>query len=165
MGVIVFCVIAGLVLLVVFQGFRRGLKGKPSRAGQSANRPGLEAPHKWPTLGAFEFAVVGESNYQRALQAIAGDHGKADANATCVAELVPEDDNPHDDKAVSVRVNDVVVAYFARDDARRFRRRLGQKKLTGRTTYCDALVVGGGTKRGGERKHYGIQLDLKPFDD
>ncbi|MCP5319976.1 MAG: hypothetical protein H7A12_04015 [Pseudomonadales bacterium] len=44
------------------------------------------------------------------------------------------------------------------------RRLLGQKRLSGVNATCDALVVGGGTRRNGEKLFYGVKLDIKPFD-
>ncbi|RYG35550.1 MAG: hypothetical protein EON93_06385 [Burkholderiales bacterium] len=120
---------------------------------------------RWPPLGGFDFEVVGESNYQKTLQRIAGDHGKDNVAAECTAVLTPEDDNAYDKSAVQVTVDGDVVGYLSRDDARSFRRRLGRKGLSGQSTNCDAKVVGGRTQRGGEKLKYGIQLDLKPFEN
>lgn len=118
----------------------------------------------WPKLGNFEVEVVGESNYQKILAALAGDHGDRSANHDCIAHLVPEDDNRHDPKAVSVQISGRTVGYPTREDARSFRRRLGQKGLGVRITSCDACIVGGGTRKSGERLFYGVKLDLKPFE-
>jgi hypothetical protein len=156
-----------ILAVLLYAGYRLFARStsKPSRA--AAARPPApqvaQSAHHWPALGEFGFSIVGESNYQPALAAIAGDHGKKKARVECVAELRPDDDNPHDDKAVEVCVDGRTVGYLARDEARKFRRRLGQKGLTGQSTFCAALVVGGGEWRG-EVRHYGVQLDLKPFD-
>jgi hypothetical protein len=34
----------------------------------------------------------------------------------------------------------------------------------GRPTTCDALIVGGFTRRNGEKCYYGVKLDIKGFD-
>lgn len=153
---------------LLYAGYKLATRGAAkSESKSSRQRPASTTrsagPHHWPALGEFGFSIVGESNYQAALAAIAGDHGKKKARVECIAELRPDDDNPHDDKAVEVCVEGRTVGYLARDEARKFRRRLGQKGLTDQSTYCAALVVGGGEWRG-EVRHYGIQLDLKPFD-
>lgn len=118
----------------------------------------------WPGTGDYEFDVVGESFYQKELARLVGAHDEQSVEKHCVATLVLEDDNKHDPKAVAVFVNGQKVAHLSREDARSFRRRLGSKKLSGATTTCDALIVGGGTKRNGEKLMYGIKLDLKPFE-
>lgn len=121
------------------------------------------APHVWPGEGNFEFEVVGESNYQNHIRVLAGEHGDEWANTQHVALLVPEDQNPHDDKAVSVIINGGLVGYLSRDDARSFRRRLSAKKLGRQITGCAAVVRGGGIKNG-QRVPYGVWLDMKPFN-
>lgn len=138
----------------------RSKRNTGTSAGQAASEP----PFHWPTLGEYDFEVVGESNYQRALQRLAGNHGTESADVEVVAELHPEDNNRHDPKAVAVRVGGQTVGYLSREDARSFRRRLGQKGLSSVTTTCGAQIVGGGTRRSGEKLSYGIRLDIKPFE-
>lgn len=135
----------------------RPASGKPSQSPSGS-------PFHWPSIGDFEFEVVGESNYQRAIASVAGDHGTKSADMQCIAHLIPEDDNPHDPKAVVVKIQGKVVGYLARQDARSFRRRLGQKVVSGQETTCDALIAGGGTRKSGEKLHYGVRLDIKPFE-
>jgi len=119
--------------------------------------------YHWEGKGDFEFEVVGESNYQMALALLAGEHGKENAEAQHTATLVLDDSNPHDPKAVAIRIDEIPVGYLAREDARSYRRRLGQKSLSGVNATCEAIVVGGGTRRNGEKLHYGVKLDIKPF--
>lgn len=126
--------------------------------------PKIKGAHKWESLGEFDFEVVGESNYQNALKIAAGNHGSDPADVQCIAALVPEDDNEYDKSAVAVEVGGKTVGYLSRDDARSFRRRLGRKQLSGQVTYCDALIMGGGTSKAGKKYSYGIRLDIKPFE-
>lgn len=118
----------------------------------------------WPALGNYDFEVVGESNYQKALKNIAGNHSNEGARVACTAEIIPEDTNPYDSKAVAIKIENQLVGYLAKEEARMFRRRLGQKGLSGITTTCAAIIVGGGTRKNGEILFYGVKLDLKPFD-
>ena len=120
--------------------------------------------YHWPALGNYDFDVVGESHYQEAISRIADNHETESENTECTAELVPEDSNQHDSKAIAVRISGNIVGYLSREDARSFRRRLAQKKLSGTKTTCNALIVGGGTKYDGEKLYYGVKLDIKPFD-
>ncbi len=120
-------------------------------------------PFHWPALGEYEFEVVGESHYQGVLQRLAGNHGTESADVEIIAELQLDNNNPHDPKAVAVRVGGQTVGYMSREDAKSFRRRLGQKGLNSTTT-CGAQIVGGGTRHNGEKLSYGIRLDIKPFE-
>lgn len=138
-------------------------RASPKRASQRA--AAQSENFAWPSLGRFDFEVVGESHCQDALRRFAGDHGTASAETQCVAELHLDSLNAHDKSAVEVRVQGERVGFLSRNNARSFRRRLGAKKLGGQRTYCDAMIVGGWTDHGGEKKHYGIRLDMKPFDD
>jgi len=117
----------------------------------------------WEGNGDFEFEVVGESNYQSLLADLAGEHGTKSAEAQHKATLVLEDTNPYDTKAVAVRIDGKLVGYLSREDARSYRRRLGQKGISGVNATCNAIVIGGGTRKNGERLFYGVKLDIKPF--
>lgn len=162
MGELLVALVVAGVVYIIYAGYRQGLTGESNNHSVKAS-PEADS-YRWPALGQFEFEVVGESNYQRELKAAAGDHGDDPADAHCLAALIPDDDNPHDDKAVAVSVDGQTVGYLSRADARSFRRRLSQRKLGGQTTQCDAMIVGGGRGKGGKRYSYGIRLDIKPFD-
>jgi hypothetical protein len=131
------------------------------RADGEASRPA--ASFHWPSGHGFDVEAVGESKWQPELKRIAGAHGTKSAETPCVAELRPEDSNRYDPKAVMVLVKGRQVGYLAREDAPQFRRRLDANGLSGRSTFCDALVVGGGIRPDGEKMYYGIRLDLEPF--
>lgn len=118
----------------------------------------------WPQRGEYEFEVVGESFYQPALRALAGDHGDDAANLETTAVVVPDDNNPHDNKAVKVLIDGHHVGHLSRDDARSYRRRLAAKKQGMVAAQCGALVMGGFIGRDGERASYGVRLDMKPFE-
>lgn len=66
--------------------------------------------------------------------------------------------------AIAVHITGHHVGYLSAEDAPRFRRRLKAKGLTGLTTSCDAIIVGGYKMRDGNRAFLGVQLDLRPFD-
>ena len=118
----------------------------------------------WPRRDEYEFEVVGVSNYQRGLQALAGDHGDDAADLQTTAVVVPYDSNPYDDKAVKVLIDGHEVGHLSREDARSYRRRLAAKKQGMVAAQCGALVMGGFIGRDGKRASYGVRLDLKPFE-
>ena len=153
---------------VVWLFIRPSKSARQERAARnmlaSTERTTAKQPFHWPELGEYDFEVVGESNYQGVLERLAGDHETESTDVEIVAELELENNNPHDPKAVAVRVRGQTVGYMSREDARSFRRRLGQKGLGSSTTTCGAQIVGGGTRRNGEKLSYGIRLDIKPFE-
>jgi hypothetical protein len=123
------------------------------------------AEFEWPYSGNFDFEIVGESYYQAALKNLVGDPDKHGTTGELTAHLIPEDQNPHDDKAVRVDINGYTVGYMSRDDARSFRRRLTNKKLTSKVTSCKAVILGGGIHTQTKQNlSYGVWLDLKPFE-
>lgn len=130
----------------------------------SAKRRDSDGPvYDWPTIGDFDFEVVGEANYQAALKRMAGSHGFDSANVEKVALIVPEGNNKHDKLAVRVDIDGETVGYLSRDDARSFRRRLASKKIGVQPTTCGALICGGFRSRNGQVASYGVKLDIKPF--
>jgi HIRAN domain len=163
----VFGVLATLAVVWLFiRPSKSAQREKIRQATGQANRSASssDAQFHWEPLGTFDFEVVGESNYQGAIGAIAGDHGTESSSAEFTAELVPEDSNEYDSQAVAVRAGGKTLGYLSRQDARSFRRRLAQKNLSNQVTTCAACMVGGGTRRTGERLSYGICLDIKPFE-
>ena len=65
--------------------------------------------------------VVGEASYESQIRSQFGPLAKdQDRELFTEAVLVPEPDNPYDGNAVSVRVNQAVVGYLSRDDARAY---------------------------------------------
>jgi len=114
--------------------------------------------------GAFALAIVGESHYQEALEAICGPRSDEGEDRRVEARLVLEDDNPYDSMAVRVDIQGLTVGYLSREHARQYRTRLGNAGHAGADAYCKARIRGGWDR--GERGHgyYGVYLDL-PVDD
>lgn len=152
------------VFLVAIYVFLKAIRRCTVRTSPPEPAKQLTPAFHWENGGNFDFEVVGESYYHSQLRSLAGDHGDDAANVSCVALLAPEDENPHDNKAVSVHIGGKKIGYLSRDDARSFRRRLSSKKLTNQVTSCNAIIVGGGI-RDGQRLSYGVWLDMKPFDN
>jgi len=99
------------------------------------------------------------------LARICGGRDEESARKQVKAVLVLEDENPHDSKAVRVDIDGETVGYLPRREARQYRLRLkeaGYPELRGR---CDAIIVGGWDRGGGDRGHFGVKLDLPTNDD
>jgi hypothetical protein len=155
-------ILATVAAVIIYWMFRQRDRDETAQRRHDATAPA--AAFRWPALGEFDFEVVGESHYQQALRRLAQPHDEHGADKQCVAELIPERDNPHDPQAVRVAIDGNTVGYLSRDDARSFRRRLSSRKRGGQVTACDAVIRGGGVRDDGERLFYGVWLDIKPFD-
>lgn len=110
-------------------------------------------------LAQFRMKVVGESNYQAALIAIAGrpTYNGRELYVDAVLEL--DDANPYDDQAVKVVINGRLVGYLSRAYAREFCR---QRSLVGteRRFECKAVIRGGWDKSNGDVGMYGVCVEL-----
>jgi hypothetical protein len=113
--------------------------------------------------GTYSIDVVGESHYQEALESVCGGRTEDSQRLEVEAFLVPEDDNPHDPKAVCVYIQDQTVGHLDRETARSFREQMEKSDASGRAVKCDAIIVGGWDRGGGDRGYFGVKLDL-PMD-
>jgi len=106
--------------------------------------------------GSYSVEVVGESFYRAHFQRICGDKAGTEAELFADAELVLEDDNPHDKKAVSIHVNGLKVGHLSRDMARNVRKALASDGISGHARYaCGCRVY-----CGGEEQLFSVSLDL-----
>src|SRR4030095_3996548 len=106
--------------------------------------------------GAFALPVVGESHYQETLEAICGPRSDEGEDRRLEAQLVLENDNPHDSMAVRVDIQGQTVGYLSREHARQYRR---QRERAGYAS-CNARIRGGWDRGEGDQGHYGVFLDL-----
>lgn len=108
----------------------------------------------------FSVEVVGESNYQIALERICGGRTEEGHKLEVDALLKLEDDNPYDDRAVAVVIDNDLVGYLSRDTARSFRKSLAAVAPGASLATCSAIIVGGWEREDGDRGHFGVKLDL-----
>jgi hypothetical protein len=168
--------ILGVYIIYVLLTPNKTKEFKPVSASRKVTEINASVPYdldknyfNWPEIGEFGFEVVGESNYQAALDKIAANHEydseefREKKHTPITAYLVPESDNPYDDKAIRVDIDGLCVGYLNKQNARIFRRRLGAKKLSGQITCCSACITGGHTVNS-KTFSYGIVLDIQPFD-
>ena len=121
---------------------------------QNNLRPFLRGP------GTFSIAIVGESHYQYALNDICGGKIYDGHNKIITAELIHEDDNPFDDKAIRIDINGMTVGHFSRKIAREYRTRITEAGYPEVTAICNAKIVGGWKRGKKDEGHYGVRLDL-----
>ena len=106
---------------------------------------------------AYGVRVVGVSQYQRVLETAGKDGSIVDA------VLAVENDNPHDDQAVAVFIEDARAGYLGREDARRYRDHLAAIGEPDLRVRCRARITGGFETRDDGRAHFGLRLDLPRF--
>jgi hypothetical protein len=126
---------------------------------------GRTAPFAGPALqaGNHVVQVVGESNYQAALeQACDGSNDAGPNRPSVIAHLVPEPDNRYDSNAVSVHVNGMKVGHLGREDALAYQGRLLELRSAGVALTCSARIKGGYAVQGLSRASFGIELFLAP---
>lgn len=114
--------------------------------------------------GTYSLDIVGELNYQSALEKICGGRTYEGQELIIEAVLVPEDDNPYDKNAVRVDISGKTVGYLSRENARQYRKNLKQAGYAGITAKCSAVIVGGWDRGSGDEGHFGVKLDL-PTED
>lgn len=159
-----------LALLRTFRG-KNSASTRVSHARPLSAKAGMQSPvaigFHWPSTGRFDFEVVGESFHQEAIYSQFQIQNEIEDGGKLLAFLVPESDNPHDDMAIAVLINDEPVGHMSRDDARSFRRRLALKGLAGAVTSCDVLIVGPNRHSrsvlAGGDQFYSVWLDLQRF--
>ena len=130
--------------------------------------PPVNVPYSWLQVPAFRHAghfvnVVGESNYQPALEAASG--GRTDKGARVplvTAVLVREPQNRYDPNAVRVDVGGQTVGYLSRNEAPVFHSVLAGVSNMGRHATCRAWLTGGWWRPPSDSGSFGIKLDLHP---
>lgn len=108
----------------------------------------------------FTFDVVGEANYQDALDSICGGKCEEGHRLRCTAKLCFQEDNPHDPNAIVVLISGKVVGYLPRTIAAEMRSSILRLNPHERPVTCDAQIVGGWMRDEDDEGHYGVKLSL-----
>lgn len=91
-----------------------------------------------PDWGRFDghaiVRVVGTEHRQPALFAAIHAPSQGEFRFECLATLVPEPDNAHDNRAVKVTIGEHHVGYLTRGSARRHHRKLAAMRAAGEST-------------------------------
>lgn len=103
-------------------------------------------------------AIVGESNYQEAINAACGVPVEEPVRFECVAVLSPEPTNPYDPNAVKVEIGGRLVGYLKRSDAVAYGQVVKDGAALGWYVGCEATINGHGA--GGETLNRGVVLYL-----
>lgn len=106
--------------------------------------------------------VVGESHYQPAIRAACGWKPDEDTLFECMAELVPEPTNPHDENAIMVKIDGRQVGYLSREDARELGPAIAAGIRQQGTGMCRAVIAG---HADGDTDNLGVFLHLRVSRD
>jgi hypothetical protein len=124
---------------------------------------GLKSSYEEP----YPVQIRGESSYKGNLENICGYHGEESYFADDhKAILYLEDDNQYDPgNAVRVEIDDLVVGYLSRPDAKKYRKRLTEVDgPENAIALCGASIRGGFITKYGEKADYGVRLDFNIGD-
>lgn len=114
----------------------------------------------WPGTGFYPVAAVGTKFHLEALRRLAQNPPGTHAFLLCAAELVPEPDNPHDSKAVAIRIDGFNVAHLAREAAPGVPSALSRAGLPADAVTLAKAVVSGGLSTPDRDYAYTIDLDI-----
>lgn len=116
----------------------------------------------------IELTVVGTSHYQKDLKRLAGKHGDEGVRLETTATLVPEPDNPYDENAVKVLIENKLVGHLSADDAEEYSERLQELAARGGRVTCSATIIGGRTEKGrvrNQKLNYGVRVWVTDPDE
>lgn len=105
-----------------------------------------------------DFEIVGESFYQENLLAIAGGYSRDGHRTQCIATLLFDAENPHDENAVRVEIDGKTVGYLSASHALRYRKVLAKFDRPG-PLQCEAIIVGGSKSNQHNQTHFGVKLE------
>ena len=161
---LIMLMLGAAVVLVLWRTFKAfhdhgdsGFAVAASGFGPKAEPPAADML-RWPALGRFEFEVVESIPCQTVLR-----RAYEGAGEQCCATLHPGGHGRNTGAPVEVRVQGQRVGYLADGDATRFHRRLAYEGRPGQVSQCAARIQADDGGRRGDRRHFSIALDLKPF--
>ena len=110
--------------------------------------------------GGFLEQVVGESNYQDALEAASAGRPTDGVGYECVATLRAEPTNPDDPNAIRVELDGRLIGYLNRGAAHSFRPTADRLAAAGQVGTCQARIVDAWEREDSDRGRLRVILDL-----
>jgi len=108
----------------------------------------------------FSAQIVGESYYQQNLKKICGDYSEDGVDKIVMAKLIHDDNNPYDNKAISIEISGYTVGHLSKSAARYFRKKMIDHGYGGLTVTCKARIRGGWKRGENDLGLFGVVLDL-----
>jgi hypothetical protein len=156
--------IALVSAVVLFINRKKIVAGQSDNDAQQNIEP-IEDYYAWPELGRFAFVVAAES-YQSAIRQLAQKNAinpdeDSDPKAHILkAYLIPDNNNPYDSSAVRIDIDNRTIGHLDREQARRFRQKLDEKKLSHQITTCNAMITIN-SEDNGKAINFGVRLDIE----
>jgi hypothetical protein len=112
-------------------------------------------------IGDVQVDVVGESDYQAALEKLAGGPSRSGVMDAVIALLSREPDHPHEKNAIRVDLGDETVGYIEKWNAREVQPLMQKLEKAGRPAWVRAWIVSGWEDDRGDN-NYRIRIDSLP---
>lgn len=155
-GIIIFVIIVALFVLLFKHLLNKTRGDAPTAAEVIGNlSPGSGRIIILKGNGAFDIDIVGESNYQAELEALAGGRDVEGADFEVSGVLMPEPNNPYDPNAIRVVVGGRTIGYIPKRETAAYHAVLG-----GRPAQVQILIVGGWDRGKRGSGHFGAKLDV-----
>lgn len=148
---VIVIIIASAWFLLRFADGQKTGTGKVTLKAYKSRDDAINDQHDLCGEGEFDQEIVGEASYQKAIAVIVS--ALPDGHNIVQATIEFEDHNPHDNKAVAVKIGGLTVGYLPRETARAYRKLAAQKNIPRKAT-CPAMIFGG------EDRYYGIWLGI-----
>ena len=110
--------------------------------------------------GKYLQEIVGESYYQDTLEKITNGKTENGHEKKVKAKLIYDDNNPYDNKAIAIKIENKLIGHLSRNMARKFRKKMEKEGHNNITVVCDALIVGGWHKSHNDEGYFGVKLDF-----
>ncbi|MEY8096534.1 HIRAN domain-containing protein [Falsihalocynthiibacter sp. S25ZX9] len=130
---------------------------KPSIKKASSKARPLKA-HVVTDLKSFPFNVVGEINYQDALEEIASGYRRDSQAFPTNAIMVLDPENRFDPNAVRVEIDRQTIGYLPREEAKRIGGMMRDQGVTAVTV--EAQIRGGWRTNQHDQGHFGVRLKI-----
>lgn len=157
-------VVAGLFWLLVIRPInhrvQRDMEVMSARMAAERERIGTHIDLAPLSAEGGDVSVVGESNYDGALDALSEADYKGARKRYHTAWLMAEPRNTYDKNAVQVLIDHEVVGYLSRARALKYQPLVLRAEAAGYRITCPAEIAGGWINDDGEQMDFGVTLSL-----
>ncbi|TXI17956.1 MAG: hypothetical protein E6Q62_07855 [Nitrosomonas sp.] len=124
--------------------------------------------YTWQESGQFTFKVATKSFQGAIQQLLQKNTACSDVNSVprehiFQACLIPDNDNPYNNNAIRIDIDNRTVGFLNLDEALKFRARLETKGLSNQITLCRAIVIEG-AEENDKTPSYNVWLDIDAFE-
>lgn len=135
-------------------------KSRERLAALIEKMPGVKEIVEVRQSGLFEVPVKGEQSYLKNFETIFGKRTRDGVDVECTALLIPEPDSRHDENAVRVFINGLLVGYLERPSGKKLCDSLKRTKRWGVVVQVQANVRGGWYRGESDKGEFGVWLDF-----